>query len=259
MSRTDPRLLALPLLLAALAGSAGAQAPAAAPADPACLTGVAQDFNRVVPLLSAAQREAREGDADLSPFVGRLNDLRGRITGAMDAGSPTRELCEALARELAQEREALLRAAPAALPVIVPEPVASAPPPPTPVLAASPRPAAPAARVPERRAAAPAPATPVKRATYVTPPAPPAPRVDPQLEACKVQLRQTHADAQLQLQRAARGGRIAPQKLPDMQQAQGRLAGLSGQVRRDFGSLGECQQVGQVLVQEVDNIQALAR
>jgi hypothetical protein len=239
----------LPLLLALLAGAAQAQTPAAV--ELSCVTAVARDFNGLVPLLAEAQREGRD---DLAGLVGRLNALRARITGAMEATSPAGEPCDALARDLAVERGALQRVLPTPVPAAAPPLPPAAPP--AQALPASPRQTAKApARAAERRVAVPPP-TPVKRAAYTPPP--PAPRADPQLEACKTQLRQTHADAQLQLQMAARSGRIVPQKLPDMQRAQSRLAGLAGEVRRDFETVGECQQVAHALVQEVGSVQALA-
>jgi hypothetical protein len=219
----------------------------------------------MVPLLAEVQRDGRE---EVPGLVGRLNALRARITAAMDAAVPGDESCETLARDLSAERAALQRLLPAtalaarAMPVLVPPAAAPAealPASPLPVAKAPVRPAERAVERPaERRVLAPTPTpAPVKRAAYLS--APPAPRVDPQLEACKAQVRQTHAEAQLQLQMSARSGRIVPQKLPDMQRAQARLEGLSGAVRGDFESVSECQQLGQVLVQEVGKVQALAR
>jgi hypothetical protein len=251
MFRTALRPAALSLLLVALAAAAQAQN---AVADTACATGVARDFNRLMPPLAELQRE---GHQELPGLVSRLNALRSRITAAMDEAAPSGEPCDTLVRELAAERELLQRLVPAAV-------VQASPPPPPAAVPVSPPPLR--AKAPVRAAERPAerrvpalPPTPVKRAAYTPPPPASAPRLDPELESCKTQLRQNHADAQLKLQMAARSGRIVPQKLPDMQRAQSRLAGLQGAVRRDFETLGECQQVGQALVQEVDGVQALAR
>jgi len=262
MFRNALRPAVLPLLMVWLAAAAQAQSDARASppsaADAGCVTAVARDFNALVQLLTEAQREGRE---EVPGLVSRLNALRARITGAMEATAPAGESCDTLARDLALERDALQRLHPAVAPLAKAAPVAPPPALPAEALPASPPPAAKApVRAAERRVAvvqaAPAP---VKRAAYTTPAAAPAPRVDPELEACKTQVRQTHADAQLQLQMAARSGRIVPQKLPDMQRAQTRLESLTGAVRRDFETVGECQQLGQVLVREVGNVQALAR
>ena len=247
MFRNALRPAVLPLLMVWLAAAAQAQSDARASppsaADAGCVTAVARDFNALVPLLTEAQREGRE---EVPGLVSRLNALRARITGAMEATAPAGESCDTLARDLALERDALQRLHPAVAPLAKAAPVAPPPALPAEALPASPPPAAKApVRAAERRVA-------VVQAA-------PAPRVDPELEACKTQVRQTHADAQLQLQMAARSGRIVPQKLPDMQRAQTRLESLTGAVRRDFETVGECQQLGQVLVREVGNVQALAR
>jgi hypothetical protein len=265
MFRNALRPAVLPLLMVLLAAAAQAQpdargAPPAGP-DTGCVTGVARDFNALVPLLAEVQRDGRE---EVPGLVSRLNALRARITGAMDAAATGAESCETLARDLSAERAALQRLLPAtavaarSMPVVIPPAAAPAealPAGPVPVAKA---PMRPVERPAERRVVAPTPApAPVKRAAYLS--APPAPRADPQLQACKTQVRQTHAEAQLQLQMAARSGRIVPQKLPDMQRAQSRLEGLSGAVRGDFETVSECQQLGQVLVQEVGKVQALVR
>lgn len=84
-------------------------------------------------------------------------------------------------------------------------------------------------------------------------------QVDPRIESCKVQVRQTYNDAQQQLQFAARSGRMTPQKAQALQMAQGRLSNLGSMAQRDFGSLMECQNVANALQQERGNIQGLAR
>jgi hypothetical protein len=84
-------------------------------------------------------------------------------------------------------------------------------------------------------------------------------QVDPRLEGCKAQVRQIHGEAQQALQFAARSGRMTPQKAQALQSAQGRLSNLGSMAQRDFGSLGECQNLGNALAQERANVQALAR
>ncbi len=84
-------------------------------------------------------------------------------------------------------------------------------------------------------------------------------QVDPRIESCKAQARQAYGEAQQLLQMAARNGRATPQKVQELQRAQGRLGQLGGAAQRDFGSLQECQNVNNALAQERSNLQTLAR
>jgi len=426
-----------------LAPSSPPPPPPAAPVDLTCLNGVAQDFNGVVQNLAQAQREARAGESELAPLANRLNDLRARTTAAMQSASPTREQCEALGRELANERDTLQRLtagrnspppvaladvpaaparevqreaayAPRAAPEPAPSQVAASMQMSEPVRPVDPRARACSADLrlsfrdveqamtslaeggniaaqgkamarrllqtlllqqvvifsrdvmsledcqqlvqtvadlrsqaqqlrasyTEARASAQA-AAPVQQAAYVAP-QPQQPRtdprlddcrglvrrtqaelqqqfqnqqrtgrvssqefgeyqnissrlnqmmgavfrdgasfgdcqqtaqfinqaegavqrmaqVDPRIESCKAQVRQGYNEAQQQLQFAARSGRMTPQKAQALQSAQARLSNLGNMAQRDFGSLGECQNVGNALAQERSNIQGLAR
>lgn len=446
----------------ALAAPAPPPPPAPPPADLTCLNGVAQDFNGVVQSLGEARREAKAPESELEPLAQRLNSLRERTAAAMQSPQPTREQCDALARELTAERDTLqrlvagTRRAPVPAPVVlavVPPPVvvtspAAPQPQPQPQIQPSSPPPAPAHRsslapepTPEQAAATMRTATVESsrppdpraracsgelrlsfrdveqaitslatdggsvaqqgkqmarrllqmllvqqvvifsreflsledcqqlsqtiadlrsqaqqlRATYAEARgqaqqqqqqqqafAPQSPRsdprldecrghvrrgqsdlqqqfqgqqrtgrvspqefgeyqniagrlnqmmqavfrdgasyadcqqtasfigqaqgavqrmaqVDPRIESCKAQVRQIHNDAQQQLQFAARSGRMTPQKAQALQMAQGRLSNLGSMAQRDFGSLMECQNVGNALQQERGNIQGLAR
>lgn len=242
------------MFLLALFAAMSAQAQPSPAASDDCVVAVARDFNGLVPLLAERQRFQRNEREELAALAGRLNALRGRITEALDVPSPSPSAaanrCAALARDLAAERDTLRLLSPTPVPIASPaEPVSV---PLTPAVKASGRAAESPAAVPPRAA--------VKRTVApAAPPSSPAPRVDPQLDACKAQLRQTHADAEQQLQMAARSGRIGPQQLPEMQRAQSRLAGLTDAVKRSYETVGECEQLGQVLAQEVGRVRALAR
>ena len=83
-------------------------------------------------------------------------------------------------------------------------------------------------------------------------------QVDPRLEQCKAQVRQSYGEAQQLLQMAARS-RMTPQKMQELQRAQARLGQLGNAVQHDFGSVQECQGVGNALAQERGNLQNLAR
>lgn len=250
MSCKSPRSAALSLL--ALIGAAAAQAEPSPAASDACVVAVARDFNGIVPLLAERQRFQRAERDELAALAARLNALRGRITEALEAPAPSAsaaaDRCAVLARDLAVERDALRELSPTPVPIA------------NPVETTAPLP--PAARATGRAAEslAAAPRAPVKRATApAAPPSSPTPRVDPQLDACKAQLRQTHAEAEQLLQMAARSGRIMPQQLPEMLRAQSRLADLTDAVRRSYETVGECEQLSHVLAQEVGRVRALAR
>lgn len=372
----------------ALAAAPAAPPPPAPPppVDLTCLNGVAQDFNGVVQTLVEARRDARAPESELEPLAQRLNALRERTAATMQQPQPTREQCDALARELAREREALQRVVGAARRAATPVVLAAVPPP---VVVTAPQPSlqpssmqAQPAPAPPMPAPAPAPAyrTPLApepspeqaaasmrtasvessrppdpraracsgelrlsfrdveqaitsladggsiaqqgkqmarrllqmllvqqvvifsreflsledcqqlaqtiadlraqaqqlRATYAEArgqaqqqaafqpqqqayAAPQPPRVDPRIESCKAQVRQGYNDARQQLQFAARSGRMTPQKAQALQMAQGRLSNLGGMAQRDFGSLMECQNVANALMQERNNIQGLAK
>lgn len=83
-------------------------------------------------------------------------------------------------------------------------------------------------------------------------------QVDPRIEQCKAQLRQSYGEAQQLLQAAARS-RMTPQKMQELQRSQGRLNQLGNAAQHDFTSLQECQGVGNGLAQERGNLQSLAR